>query len=81
MSLATLLLCLLVALHQAPQAEKVHQRGCHSHPGMVLDVTRWLPEHPGGDSIIPAQALDLDCSRFFEVTHERELLAAGWHMA
>jgi Cytochrome b5-like Heme/Steroid binding domain len=24
--------------------------------GMVLDVTRWLPEHPGGDVIIPRQA-------------------------
>ena len=23
--------------------------------GMVLDVTRWLPEHPGGNSIIPEQ--------------------------
>jgi cytochrome b involved in lipid metabolism len=22
---------------------------------MVLDVTRWLPEHPGGSKIIPAQ--------------------------
>lgn len=35
--------------------------------GMVLDVTRWLPEHPGGSSIIPAQALNLDSCRFFEV--------------
>ncbi len=34
---------------------------------MILDVTRWLPEHPGGSSIIPAQALNLECSRFFEV--------------
>jgi hypothetical protein len=24
--------------------------------GMVLDVTRWLPEHPGGSTIIPTQA-------------------------
>lgn len=37
--------------------------------GMVLDVTDWLSEHPGGSSIIPAQALDLDCGRFFEVYH------------
>ena len=37
--------------------------------GAVFDVTRWLPEHPGGDAIIPAQALDLDCSRYFEVYH------------
>ena len=29
--------------------------------GMVLDVTRWLPEHPGGSTIIPKQALNLDC--------------------
>lgn len=29
--------------------------------GMVLDVTRWLPEHPGGSTIIPRQALNLDC--------------------
>ena len=35
----------------------------------MLDVTRWLPEHPGGDTIIPQQALNLDCSRFFEVYH------------
>ena len=37
--------------------------------GMVLDVTDWLSEHPGGSNIIPAQALNLDCSRFFEVYH------------
>lgn len=35
--------------------------------GMVLDVGRWLPEHPGGASIIPKQSLNLDCARFFEV--------------
>lgn len=34
---------------------------------MVLDVGRWLPEHPGGASIIPKQSLDCDCARFFEV--------------
>jgi cytochrome b involved in lipid metabolism len=37
--------------------------------GMVLDVTDWLSEHPGGSTIIPAQALNVDCSRFFEVYH------------
>ncbi|KAL4437011.1 hypothetical protein ABPG75_004150 [Micractinium tetrahymenae] len=37
--------------------------------GMVLDVTRWLPEHPGGSRIIPAQSLNLDCSRQFELYH------------
>ncbi|KAK9814395.1 hypothetical protein WJX72_005174 [[Myrmecia] bisecta] len=37
--------------------------------GMILDVKRWLPEHPGGSTIIPNQALNLDCARFFEVYH------------
>lgn len=37
--------------------------------GMVLDVTRWLPEHPGGEKIIPTQALNMDCARFFEIYH------------
>jgi len=35
--------------------------------GMVLDVTRWLPEHPGGSTIIPGQALNMDAARFYEV--------------
>lgn len=35
--------------------------------GMVLDVTRWLPEHPGGATIIPKQSLNVDATRFFEV--------------
>jgi cytochrome b involved in lipid metabolism len=34
---------------------------------MVLDVTRWLPEHPGGKTIIPGQALNVDATCFFEV--------------
>ncbi|GJP83016.1 hypothetical protein CLOP_g13229 [Closterium sp. NIES-67] len=37
--------------------------------GMVLDVTRWLPEHPGGDTIIPTQGLNRDCTVFFELYH------------
>jgi len=37
--------------------------------GMVLDVTRWLPEHPGGSTIIPNQALNVDSTRFFELYH------------
>lgn len=37
--------------------------------GMILDVTRWLPQHPGGDRIIPRQALNMDCARFFEMYH------------
>jgi len=38
---------------------------------MVLDVGRWLPEHPGGATIIPKQSLDCDCARFFEVRGPR----------
>ena len=37
--------------------------------GMVFDVTAWLSEHPGGSRIIPAQALNIDSSRFFELYH------------
>mmetsp|Transcript_6376 Transcript_6376/g.6593 ORF Transcript_6376/g.6593 Transcript_6376/m.6593 type:complete len:144 (-) Transcript_6376:43-474(-) len=37
--------------------------------GMVLDITRWLSEHPGGSSIIPRQALNVDCTVFFEIYH------------
>jgi hypothetical protein len=39
--------------------------------GMVLDITRWLDEHPGGSSIIPEQALDVDCTAFFEARRAR----------
>jgi len=37
--------------------------------GMVLDITRWIDEHPGGPSIIPSQALNIDCTCFFEMYH------------
>ena len=37
--------------------------------GMVFDLEAWLPEHPGGATIIPAQALNKDCSVFFELYH------------
>lgn len=37
--------------------------------GMVLDVKRWLPEHPGGLRIIPEQAKNVDSTTFFEVYH------------
>jgi len=36
---------------------------------MVLDIKSWLPEHPGGSSIIPRQSLNCDCARFFEMYH------------
>lgn len=37
--------------------------------GMVLDITQWLDQHPGGPSIIPHQALNIDCTVFFEMYH------------
>ncbi|KAJ1455232.1 hypothetical protein M885DRAFT_520524 [Pelagophyceae sp. CCMP2097] len=37
--------------------------------GMVLDISRWLEEHPGGGTIIPEQALNVDCTAFFEIYH------------
>ena len=37
--------------------------------GMVLDVKRWLPEHPGGDRIIPSQSVNVDATRHFELYH------------
>lgn len=37
--------------------------------GMVLDITRWIDEHPGGSTIIPNQALNIDCTVFFEIYH------------
>ncbi len=35
----------------------------------MLDISRWLSEHPGGSTIIPEQALNIDCSVFFEIYH------------
>ena len=32
-------------------------------------MSRWLDEHPGGSSIIPEQALNIDCTVFFELYH------------
>ena len=37
--------------------------------GAVFDLEAWLPEHPGGATIIPQQALNLDCTVFFELYH------------
>jgi len=37
--------------------------------GMVCDATRWLPEHPGGNTIIPEQALNQDATVYFELYH------------
>ena len=35
----------------------------------MLDLEAWLPEHPGGATIIPEQALNKDCTVFFELYH------------
>lgn len=37
--------------------------------GMVLDVTRWIPEHPGGSVLIAQEALNVDCTVMFEIYH------------
>jgi len=37
--------------------------------GMVFDLEAWLPEHPGGATIIPQQALNVDSTVFFELYH------------
>lgn len=37
--------------------------------GMLFDITNWLDEHPGGSSIIPEQALNVDATVFFEIYH------------
>ncbi|EOD26330.1 hypothetical protein EMIHUDRAFT_111411 [Emiliania huxleyi CCMP1516] len=37
--------------------------------GMVFDLEAWLPEHPGGATIIPQQALNADSTVFFELYH------------
>ena len=38
--------------------------------GMLVDVTQWLPFHPGGEKIIPEQALrKADCAYWFELYH------------
>jgi len=38
--------------------------------GAVYDLTRWLPHHPGGSTIIPEQSLvPVDATVFFQVYH------------
>ena len=34
-----------------------------------MTLCRWLPEHPGGNSIIPKQALNVDGTVWFETYH------------
>jgi hypothetical protein len=57
-----------------PLAEVEHRNNSESEllilmDGMVFDITRWIDEHPGGASIIPTQALNIDCTVFFEMYH------------
>jgi hypothetical protein len=40
--------------------------------GMVLDVTRWLPEHPGGSTIIPSQARNCNVQRVCPTCKQRQ---------
>ncbi|KAJ8535082.1 hypothetical protein ON010_g13656 [Phytophthora cinnamomi] len=37
--------------------------------GMVLDITRWIPEHPGGSELIAQEAMNIDSTVMFEIYH------------
>ncbi|CAI5746388.1 unnamed protein product [Peronospora destructor] len=37
--------------------------------GMVLDITRWIPEHPGGSELIAQEAMNVDSTIMFEIYH------------
>ncbi|RLN48142.1 hypothetical protein BBJ28_00001778 [Nothophytophthora sp. Chile5] len=37
--------------------------------GMVLDITRWIPEHPGGSVLIAQEAMNVDSTVMFEIYH------------
>ncbi|KAG1693686.1 hypothetical protein DVH05_023088 [Phytophthora capsici] len=37
--------------------------------GMVLDITRWIPEHPGGSELIAQEAMNVDSTVMFEIYH------------
>ncbi|KAL4169220.1 hypothetical protein KRP22_010143 [Phytophthora ramorum] len=37
--------------------------------GMVLDITRWIPEHPGGSELIAREAMNVDSTVMFEIYH------------
>ena len=40
---------------------------------MVFDVTRWLPQHPGGSIIIPEQAVNIETVVLFEMYHSSRM--------
>jgi len=60
-----------VRLHRWGDVVRQNERGgCWvTMDGMVFDLEAWLPEHPGGATIIPRQALNKDCAVFFELYH------------
>ena len=63
-----------VRKHEYIRFAEVQERNKHGEllillDGMVLDITRWLEEHPGGSEIIPKQALNIDSTVFFEMYH------------
>ncbi|RMX67240.1 hypothetical protein DD238_001117 [Peronospora effusa] len=37
--------------------------------GMVLDITRWILEHPGGSELIAQEAMNVDSTIMFEIYH------------
>uniref|UniRef100_M4C2G7 Cytochrome b5 heme-binding domain-containing protein n=1 Tax=Hyaloperonospora arabidopsidis (strain Emoy2) TaxID=559515 RepID=M4C2G7_HYAAE len=37
--------------------------------GMVLDIARWIPEHPGGSELIAQEAMNVDSTVMFEIYH------------
>jgi len=54
--------------------EEIKQRNANGEllliiDNQVCDVTDWLDLHPGGNTIIPAQALNVDATVLFEVYH------------
>mmetsp|Transcript_45300 Transcript_45300/g.118919 ORF Transcript_45300/g.118919 Transcript_45300/m.118919 type:complete len:522 (+) Transcript_45300:3-1568(+) len=60
-----------IQIHRWPNVVRHNEGGgCWvTMDGMVFDLEAWLPEHPGGATIIPSQALNLDCTVFFELYH------------
>ena len=60
-----------IGMHRWHEVVETNQRGgCMvTMDGMVFDLLAWLPEHPGGSTIIPEQALNVDCTVFFELYH------------
>ena len=60
-----------IQIHRWPDVMRHNEAGgCWvTMDGMVYDLEAWLPEHPGGATIIPQQALNLDCTVFFELYH------------